>query len=49
MAMRKMADPETRPRELARRLGVSTLYQFVNGDGTAKEAGHRIFAAALQT
>ena len=42
MAMTAMADREVRPADLARRLGITTttLYTYVNGDGTVKEPGH---------
>ena len=44
MAMTAMADREVRPADLARRLGITTttLYTYVNGDGTVKEPGHRL-------
>ncbi len=44
MAMNAMADRDTKAAELARRLGITTttLYAYVNGDGTLKEAGQRL-------
>ena len=44
MAMVAMADREVRAADLARRLGITTttLYTYVNGDGTVKEPGHRL-------
>jgi len=39
-----MADPSSPPKEVARRLGIttSTLYAYVNGDGSLKEPGRRL-------
>ena len=44
MAMHAMADPATSARDLARRLGITTttLYAYVNGDGTPKAAGQAV-------
>ena len=44
MAMTAMVDREVRAADLARRLGITTttLYTYVNGDGTVKEPGHRL-------
>jgi len=44
MAMSAMADPGTRAADLARRLGITTttLYVYLNGDGTPKEPGQRL-------
>jgi DNA invertase Pin-like site-specific DNA recombinase len=44
MAMVAMADPQAKPSEVARRLGITTttLYAYVNGDGTVKAAGQRL-------
>jgi DNA invertase Pin-like site-specific DNA recombinase len=41
MAMTALADPRARAAEVARRLGMTTttLYTYVNGDGTVKAAG----------
>jgi DNA invertase Pin-like site-specific DNA recombinase len=48
MAMTAMADPGSSPKEIARRLGITTttLYTYVNGDGSLKEAGQRTLNAA---
>ena len=50
MAMQAMSDPSTSAREVANRLGVSTatLYTYVNGDGSLKEAGERLLAKAAK-
>lgn len=44
MAMAAMADPQTQASEVAHRLGITTttLYAYVNGDGTVKETGQRL-------
>jgi len=44
MAMSAMSDPKTSPKEVARKLGITTatLYTYVNGDGSVKEAGQRL-------
>jgi DNA invertase Pin-like site-specific DNA recombinase len=44
MAMASMADPKSKPTEVAQRLGITTttLYTYVNADGTVKEAGQRL-------
>ena len=44
LAMTGMVDQEIRAADLARRLGITTttLYTYVNGDGTVKEPGHRL-------
>jgi len=41
MAMAAMADPKSSAAETAKRLGITTttLYMYVNGDGSPKEAG----------
>lgn len=48
MAMTAMADRHTRAAEVARRLGITTttLYAYVNGDGTVKEIGQRLLDKA---
>ena len=48
MAMAAMADPQTQALEVARRLGITTttLYAYVNGDGTVKEIGQRLLDQA---
>ncbi len=50
MAMAAMADPTTQPAEVAGRLGVTTttLYTYVNGDGSVKEPGRRLLESAAQ-
>ena len=44
MAMNAMASRETNAQELSRRLGITTttLYVYVNGDGTPKEPGRKL-------
>ena len=44
MAMAAMSDPKTRAYEVAKRLGITTttLYHYVNGDGSMKEPGQRL-------
>lgn len=44
MAMSAMADPKSNASEVARRLGMTTttLYDYVNGDGSLKQAGHAL-------
>ena len=39
-----MADPKANAAEVARRLNITTitLYAYVNGDGTSKQAGQEI-------
>ena len=41
VAMRAMADRDTNAHDLAKRLGITTttLYMYVNGDGTVKQPG----------
>jgi DNA invertase Pin-like site-specific DNA recombinase len=45
VAMAAMADPKAKAAEVARRLGITTttLYAYVNGDGTVKQAGQALF------
>lgn len=47
MAMTAMADTKSVASDVAQRLGITTttLYMYVNGDGTLKEAGTRILSA----
>jgi len=42
--MAAMADPKTNASEVAKRLGITTttLYAYVNGDGSVKEPGQRL-------
>jgi len=44
MAMAAMADPEAKPKDIARELGVTTttLYTYVNGDGSPKAAAETV-------
>ena len=44
MAMAAMVDPKANAIDVARRLGITTttLYAYVNGDGTLKQAGQKI-------
>ena len=44
MAMAAMTDPDARPKEIARELGVTTatLYAHVNGDGSPKAAAEAV-------
>ena len=48
MAMAAMSDPKSVAAEVAKRLGITTttLYTYVNGDGTVKELGQRLLAIA---
>ena len=48
MALRAMADRETNAHDLAKRLGMTTttLYMYVNGDGTVKAPGQKLLDAA---
>lgn len=44
MVMSAMADPNSNASEIARRLGMTTttLYEYVNGDGSLKQAGQAL-------
>ncbi len=48
MAMAAMSDPRSNAAEVARTLGMTTttLYTYVNGDGSPKAAGTAVFAGA---
>ena len=48
MAISAMASRETNAQDLARRLGITTttLYMYVNGDGTVKAPGQKLLDAA---
>ena len=48
MAMHAMADRNTLVHDLAKRLGMTTttLYMYVNGDGTVKAPGQKLLDAA---
>ncbi|KZL23844.1 recombinase family protein [Pseudovibrio sp. Ad37] len=50
MAMRAMANRDTKPADLARRLGITTttLYMYLNGDGSVKAPGQALLKAAAQ-
>ena len=47
MAMADMSDPKSVAADVAKRLGITTttLYMYVNGDGTPKEEGTKILAS----
>ena len=49
MAMAAMADPKSKAYEVANRLGITTttLYAYVNGDGSVKEPGQRLLDGAI--
>jgi hypothetical protein len=44
MAMSALSDPKTNASEVAKKLGTTTttLYLYLNGDGSLKEAGQNI-------
>lgn len=50
MAMAAMADPKANAADVARRLNMTTttLYAYVNGDGTLKQAGHDIISSITE-
>jgi hypothetical protein len=50
MAMAAMADPDARPKDIARELGVTTttLYAHVNGDGSPKAAAEVVLRRPAQ-
>lgn len=49
-AMAAMTDPKTKAAEVANRLGITTttLYAYVNGDGSVKELGQRLLNSSLK-
>ena len=51
MAMRAMASRDTNAQDLAKRLGITTttLYMYVNSDGTVKEPGQKLLDALGDT
>jgi DNA invertase Pin-like site-specific DNA recombinase len=51
MAMAAMADPKANAVDVARRLGITktTLYTYVNGDGTVKAAGKAVLDGTGRT
>lgn len=48
MAMTAMADPKTNAGDIAKRLGITTttLYAYINGDGSLKAAGQAILGSS---
>lgn len=43
MAMAAMSDPKSVATDVAKRLGITTtLYMYVNGNGTLKEVGSKV-------
>ena len=50
MAMATMADPAARPGEVARELGVTatTLYEYVDGDGSPEAAAEAVLRGAAR-
>lgn len=48
MAMAAMSDPKAKVCEVARRLGLTTttLYTYINGDGSPKAAGTAVLSDA---
>lgn len=50
MAMAAMSNPKAVASEVAKRLGITTttLYMYVNGDGTLKEIGTKILSSFLK-
>ena len=46
--MTALADPKAHAGNVAKRLGITTttLYMYVNGDGTPKEAGQKLLNKA---
>ena len=49
MVMAAMADPKTKVSEITNRLGITTttLYAYVNGDGSVKEPGQRLLDSSF--
>ena len=49
MAMRAMEERDTNAQDLAQRLGITTttLYMYVNGDGTVKAPGQKLLDASV--
>jgi DNA invertase Pin-like site-specific DNA recombinase len=49
MAMAAMADPKSKAYEVANRLGITTttLYAYVNGDGSVKAPGQRLLNGSI--
>jgi DNA-binding phage protein len=48
MAMAAMTDPKSVASEVAKRLGITTttLYMYINGDGSPKEAGSKVLGSS---
>lgn len=51
MAMTAMSDKNAIARDVAKRLGITTttLYEYINGDGTPKESAYKILQQELLT
>ena len=51
MAMTAMSDNNAIARDVAKRLGITTttLYEYINGDGTPKESAYKILQQELLT
>lgn len=51
MAMAAMADKNSNGQQVAKRLGITTttLYMYVNGDGTVKEPGQKLLDQSITT
>jgi len=51
MAMVALSDPQASPSEVARRLGITTttLYVYLNGDGSVKAPGQRLLDGAKKS
>jgi aspartate carbamoyltransferase catalytic subunit len=49
MAMAAMSDPKTKVFEVANRLGITTttLYAYVNGDGSVKDPGQCLLDGSI--
>ena len=49
MAMTAMSDPKACAKDVAHKLGITTatLYTYVNGDGSVKEAGRRLLERSM--
>ena len=49
MAMSAMSDQKAVAKQVAKRLGITTttLYMYVNGDGSAKEVGQKLINESL--
>lgn len=49
MALSAMSDPDTKPKEVAKHLGITTttLYAYVNGDGSPKAAAQKLLEIGI--